>query len=299
MTDSNHLNTFDDIDWNQIWMARQQRSRDAGRGGGCPSAWQGKRAAAKYWENVRNSPRTQDRVNEVLSFCNPESRLLDVGAGPGTLAIPLAARVRHITAVEPADGMVEVLRDNVNAGAIQNIHIVHKAWDDIDIAHDLHPPYDVTVASFSMGMLDLRKTIQDMLAVTSGVIILYWHVGDQPFDAEATALWPLLHNKEHYPVPKSDILFQVLCQMGIYPHVTPMRSMYEQTFESFEAMLDEYAERYEVTTEEGRRLLADYLAARHCFEGDRCVIRAQRNSMKLWWAVDDVEPRLRNSTREA
>jgi len=291
MTNPTPLNTFDDIDWNQIWMARQQRSRDAGRGGGCPSAWQSKRAALKYWQNVQDNPRTQERLNDTLSFCSAESRLLDIGAGPGTLAIPLAARVRHITAVEPAAGMVEVLRDHIAERGIENIHIVHKTWDDIDIARDLQPPYDVTIASYSMGMLDLRESIRRMMAVTSGTIVIYWHIGDQPWDAEARVLWPLLHGKEHYPIPKSDLLFQVLCQMGVYPHVTTLRTPRQQTFESFEAMLDDYAERYDVSTAEQRRLLAGYLSERCQREDGKYIIRAQHNSMKLWWAVSDVEGR--------
>lgn len=282
------LNTYDDIDWNAVWMARQARSRDAGRGGGCPAAWQSKRAALKYWENVRDAPRTLARVNDVLSFCNADSRVLDIGAGPGTLAIPLAAQVRHVTAVEPAQGMIEVLREQIAEHALDNIHVAQKTWDDIDAQHDLQPPYDVTVASFSIGMLDLRKAIETMMAVTSGAILLYWHIGDQPWDTEARDLWPLLHGKEHYPIPKSDLLFQVLCQMGIYPNVTVLRAQREQIFESFEAMLDDYTERYDVTTAEGRRLLAGYLAERHTVENGKCVIRAQHNSMKLWWSVGEV-----------
>jgi 16S rRNA A1518/A1519 N6-dimethyltransferase RsmA/KsgA/DIM1 with predicted DNA glycosylase/AP lyase activity len=35
----------------------------------------------------------------------------DIGAGPGTLAIPLAPRVKEITAVEPGAGMVSILQE--------------------------------------------------------------------------------------------------------------------------------------------------------------------------------------------
>ncbi|MCS7060499.1 MAG: class I SAM-dependent methyltransferase [Anaerolineae bacterium] len=282
------LDTLDEIDWNQVWMARQQRSREAGRGGGCPSAWQTKRAALRYWQNVRESPRTRERIEDVLSFCDAGTRLLDIGAGPGTLAVPLAAHLRHITAVEPADGMVEVLREQCIERGIDTIAIVHKSWDDVDPDLDLQPPYNLTVASYSIGMFDLRASIQKMMAVTSDVILLYWHIGDQPVDREARELWPLLHGKQHYPIPKSDILFQVLCQMGIYPHVTPLRAVREQHFDSFAALLDEYAERYEVTSESGRRLLTEYLSARCAIEADgRCVMRDLHHSLKLWWRVKE------------
>jgi SAM-dependent methyltransferase len=280
--------TYDDIDWNDVWMARQRRSSAAGRGGGCPAAWQEKRAAQKYWENNQWTAQAQGRIAELQEWCGPAARLLDVGAGPGTLAVPLAPQVGWITAVEPAFGMAEVLRDNIAERGIANIDIVQKTWDEVDPRADLQPPYDLTVASYSMGMVDLRESVRKMLAVTTGAVILYWHIGNQPWDVEAGVLWPLLHGKEHYPIPKSDILLQVLCQMGIYPHVAVQRTPRVYTFASFEAMLDDYAGRYDVTTEEQRLRLAGYLSGRFALDDGQHVIRAQHNGMKIWWRVQDA-----------
>jgi precorrin-6B methylase 2 len=56
----------------------------------------------------------------------PESRVLDIGAGPGSLAIPLAEMVAHVTAVEPAEGMMEILKQNMETYGTRNIDCVYK-----------------------------------------------------------------------------------------------------------------------------------------------------------------------------
>ncbi len=49
--------------------------------------------------------------------------MLDIGAGPGTLAIPLSPLVKEITAVEPGAGMVEILRKHAEAGELTQYHL--------------------------------------------------------------------------------------------------------------------------------------------------------------------------------
>ena len=66
-----------------------------------------------------------------------DSRVLDIGAGPGTLAIPLAPRVKEVTAVEPGAGMVSILQERAAREGITNIRCIQKRWEDVDPALDL------------------------------------------------------------------------------------------------------------------------------------------------------------------
>ena len=86
-----------------------------------------------------------------------ESRVLDIGAGPGTLAVPLSGVVQHVTAIEPAQGMVDCLQENIRISGIKNITVLTETWEDVDISKDINPPFDVVVASYSLGFPDLRK----------------------------------------------------------------------------------------------------------------------------------------------
>ena len=54
-----------------------------------------------------------DRSLERYRLEMEESRVLDIGAGPGTLAIPFDQKVAHVTAVEPAECMCSVMREKM------------------------------------------------------------------------------------------------------------------------------------------------------------------------------------------
>lgn len=43
-------------------------------------------------------------------------------------------------------------------------------------------------------------------------------------------LWPKIHNKTYQSGPKSDILFNVLYQKGIYPHMTVHELKYQKRY---------------------------------------------------------------------
>lgn len=274
-----------EIDWNSVWIERQKCSIASGRGGGCSQAWQEKAAAEKYLQRAMNGYAAQERLRDLLASVKPGGRVLDVGAGPGNLAIPLSKVASHVTAVEPAAGMAAVFQDQIRDQAIENIHLVHKKWDDVDERLDLRPPYDLTFASYSLGMVDLRAALEKMIAVTTHEIVIYWHAGDQAWDREALFLWPALHHKEHYPIPKSDLVFNVLYQMGIYPEVRVLRSETKHTYPSFEDAVVEFAQRFEIQTESQYQLLREYLVG-ELVEEDGCVVQKyQHTGMKISWTV--------------
>jgi len=102
----------------------------------------------------------------------PDSRVLDIGAGPGTLAIPIFAKVSQVTTVEPSPGMMQVLQENLSGRRIKNVRCIQKRWEKVDPARELDSPYDAVVAAFSLDMTDIREAIQKMIQVCSGYVYL-------------------------------------------------------------------------------------------------------------------------------
>ncbi|MBI9043459.1 MAG: class I SAM-dependent methyltransferase [Anaerolineaceae bacterium] len=275
--------TMEDLDWNAVWIERQRRNSQSGRGGGCSQTWMSEEAANKYWRRMMTGYGAQERLQDMLESVRSDFRVLDIGAGPGNFTIPIAQKVKKVTVVEPADGMVSVLQNNIRNAGLNNIDIVHKKWDDVDSEIDLCPPYQFCFASYSLGMSNLYESIKKMLSATRGVILIYWHAGDQPYDKEAAYLWPLLHQKVFYPIPKSNVVFNVLYQMGIYPHVEPIFSTNTVSFSSFEEAMKEYHRRYDVQTAEQENRLSDYLGTRLERQNGGYVITNQHYGMKIWW----------------
>lgn len=63
---------------------------------------------------------------------------LDVGAGFGALALPLARRLPRVTALEPSPAMAAALRGAAARGGLGNVTVVESAWGQTALAtHDL------------------------------------------------------------------------------------------------------------------------------------------------------------------
>jgi SAM-dependent methyltransferase len=272
------------IDWNDIWMKAQWQNIDSGHGGECWHSWTDKETAKEFFHHSLQSPAAKERIADICSMIRVGARALDIGAGPGNIAIPVAKIAARVTAVEPAPGMAAVLREQIALENMDNIQLIHKKWDDVD-KEELQPPYDLTFASFSMGMIDLKESIEKMMEVTLGTIAIYWHTGIQPWDQESMELWPLLHGKPYYPVPESNIIFNLLYSMGIYPDVKVLRHTRKTLYDSFEAALETYASRYDAKEPEQLRILEEHLAKKlYHVEGKRMLV-ANNASMKISWSM--------------
>jgi SAM-dependent methyltransferase len=273
----------DDVDWNLIWKARQERHESSKHFDDPSHDWNRKENAERYDTNSRN--RYDDRVKLTIEGLDIDetSRVLDIGAGAGTLALPLSPLVREITAVEPGEGMVGILNEHIRKMGISNISCVQKTWEDVDISRDLAGHYDVVIASLSLTMHDIRAALAKMDAATQKYVYLFWFV-DSPFwEKMYDDLWMQLHGSPWYPGPKADCLFNVLYQMGIYANVEMLPLDKEYRFSSRDEMHAFFRRRFNVTNVEQEKVLVDYLEPQIRRDGDETIISGDSTFAKIWW----------------
>ena len=78
---------------------------------------------------VDDPHRTGDRTLErLLEIAEPGDTWLDIGAGAGRYALPLAIRVREVVALDPSAGMLDALRAALDRHAIGNVRLMHARW---------------------------------------------------------------------------------------------------------------------------------------------------------------------------
>ncbi len=278
------MNPTTEIDWNEVWIDQMKRNREVSTARECARIWESRESALKFWNTSKeNSGRVEDTI--AGTEITPESRVLDIGSGPGTLAIPFAKRVASVTAVEPAEGMLSVLKEKMTEEAVSNIGIVQKRWEDVDVADDLDPPYDVVIASFSLGMPDIRAAIEKMIASAAkgGSIYLYHFAGETHWDRDCRSLWPRLHGRDYQPGPKADVLYNVLYSMGIYPSVRTFRLQHSQRFSSMEEAMEHFRHQYRITTAEQEAIVRDHLGRVLKEENGGFSLPASSIRVKIWW----------------
>lgn len=105
-----------------------------------------------------------------------EDTVLDIGCGPGRIAIPIAKRVKSVTALDAYSDMLEICKNNASEEGVDNITTQLLNWNQVDIS-EVKGKYDVVIASRSLGMVDLKKlndTAEKM------VVIIGWIKEEAP-----------------------------------------------------------------------------------------------------------------------
>src|SRR3982074_2449339 len=74
----------------------------------------------------RVDPRRIDdpALDALRKLVRADDVLLDIGAGGGRLALPLALVAQRVVAIEPSEGMLRVLRESIAEYSISNIDVV-------------------------------------------------------------------------------------------------------------------------------------------------------------------------------
>jgi len=90
-----------------------------------------------------------------LSDC---TTLLDVGCGPGTIALTVARRLERVNGLDCSPGMLETSVANAERRGVGNATPILRAWED-DYWADV-PECDVVVASRSTRAADLAAAGQ-------------------------------------------------------------------------------------------------------------------------------------------
>lgn len=273
----------DSIDWNGIWREQRRRHHEANQNSTDASFWDAKDAARRFYQTAQEN--SGERIEKTLRDLplTGTSRVLDVGAGPGALALPIARQVDHVTAVEPSEGMRSVLEENIVAERIDNIDVVPKRWEDVSVADDLSPPYDIVFASYSLDVPDIRDAVRKLEEASSRYVYIYWFVGESSWDAMSRELWPLLHGSSYAPSPRCNVLYNVLYSMGIYPNIKTFPLRHINRFANLSEAFDHFAPKYSITTEEQKEVLRQCLERHVRSEGDTVIMPGHSTRVKIWW----------------
>jgi molybdenum cofactor cytidylyltransferase len=159
--------------------------------------------------------RTDDAVLDLLlAEALPEESWLDVGAGAGRFALPVARRVREVVALDPSAKMLETLAEIAAEHRIANVRTVLERWpmDDppeADVALIAHVGYDVeAIGPFVEGLERAARRL--CIAVL---------MERQPAST-IDSFWPPVHGEARIGLPALPAFLSLLAARGASPDVT-------------------------------------------------------------------------------
>lgn len=164
-----------------------------------------------------------DPVGEVLvDLARPDDTWLDVGAGGGRYALPIARRTRGVIAVDPSPSMLDILREGMAALGIDTVRPVPMRWPPAgwegdpavlapfraDVALMAHVGYDIEHMGPFLGALE----------ATAGRLCVAV-AGESAMTTVGRLYWERIHGEPRVPLPALPDLLVLLLARGRLPEV--------------------------------------------------------------------------------
>lgn len=239
--------------------------------------WSDKRA---NW--FRKAQRISDYPDKVIAVMEPILKdcksALDIGAGAGALAMPLAKRLKKVTVVEPAPAMIRVLKEESELQGLKNLNIIALPWEESNVGeHDIIicanlPSFVVDALGFLEQTRKLGRYIFHIQNVNPNK--------DKFFYKE---LYPIIFKKEYEK--KVDYLDSYIRfhEHGIYANVNIIEYNFDQPFDDLDEAVDFWKEYLGLETGEFDDFLQDFLKSRLKKQDDGYLFVDKKMSAVIWW----------------
>jgi ubiquinone/menaquinone biosynthesis C-methylase UbiE len=106
-----------------------------------------------------------EALGEIL---DSDASVLEIGAGPGTLTIPLSGQVKQIVVVESSGAAVASLSKNLQGCRVENVEVMNRNWLEMGES-EIGDGFDLVVCShFLWQMKDLKRHLAKMEEASRG-----------------------------------------------------------------------------------------------------------------------------------
>ncbi len=197
--------TIDDIDFSALYRSHLDLS---GRTRKSPEKWDSR--AGSMANKALRSPYSDAFVARM--DLRGATSLLDIGCGPGTIALAVADQLERVVGLDYSQAMLDVMQANASREGLTNVQTIHRAWED---DWDDVPECDIVVASRSTTVEDIGAALAKLHAKARKRVYLTHIVGGYFTD-------PVISRaigRRAASVPDYIYLINVLHAMGIHPRL--------------------------------------------------------------------------------
>jgi len=231
-----------------------------------------------------------DFADAALSVILPKTEgaktFLDVGAGCGSLSVPLAKAGKKVTAIDPAVAMIEILKEDIEReGLGKRITPMLSVWDAAKVR-----PHDVVLCANVPELLKKRESpsspggfLKEADATAKKAVFIIVNADPKADKFYYRELYPLLFKKEF--VKEGDYLttYAALHDIGIYANIEMIEYDFDQPFDSIEEAVEFWKEYLGIVTEEHDAALSGFLSKKLVRKKGVLLARFHKKSAVIWW----------------
>ena len=204
---------------------------------------------------------------------------LDVGAGCGSLAIPLARAGKTVTALDASEAMINILNEDMKKEGLKGIKPVVSEWDKAELkAHDA-----VLCANVPTLLSEPEKTIKRMDALARKAVFIIENADPQGDKFYYRELYPLLFGKPFGERADYFKTYSALHSLGIFANVEIIEYDFDQPFRDLDEAVEFWKEYIGIVTEEHDRKLREFLGNRLVKRKGVLFARFHKKSAVMWW----------------
>jgi len=251
---------------------------------------------AGFWDNMsgrfareRSEEREDKRLKTVLDLLGHTSlkiggaEVLDIGAGTGSLSIPLARMGAKVTAVDFSAEMLKKLNQRATEENVSLERTVLKSWDEIDLdAEGFRNRFDLVIASMTPAVR-CPETFNLMLGAAKGVCYYSGWV-NRVWDPAYYETYRLLFNDEFREGSHGFYLpFMYLYMKGYRPTVSIRQDVWKGD-ETVDEMVDTVSGFFSVTKdidEKMKNRIREYFLTK-ANDGKYASVTTATTGMMVW-----------------
>jgi FkbM family methyltransferase len=275
---STEADIIESIDWSELWkealLAASWRRWEKD-----PVKFFDKKAK---WYN-QTVMRQTDNAQKISAKFNIDydCSVLDIGSGPGTLAIPLAKNAGKITAVDPSREMLHYLEKNAKKNGIKNITCVNKKWEDVEIGKEIEN-HDIVISSYSLAMTDIKKALSMMDQAANRTVCIFTSAGKTQWDYHVE-IWPKLFKEAFVPGPDYIFVVNILYQLGITANVKIGEQNSRKKISDIDEAVKERVEYFDSSLPNAETIIRECLEKKFTKDEEGLWVERKSKTAMIWW----------------
>ena len=231
---------YTDINWSKLWENAMKNATGA-------ASWSatGSKRGVERWDegakllndhrdyNMKFTSEADYAENFVsLMDFDSNSTVLDVGCGGGILTIPLAKKVKQVTALDVSKVRINQVEEKAKLEDLSNIKFVCQDWQRTSL--NSLGKHDIVIASRSLGMFDLYHELKKINDASTESVYISRNTNST--DTIRMELHRIIGLK-YTDLPSYIYVFNMLYQMGILANIKFITCQRKEFYENIEHAL--------------------------------------------------------------
>ena len=277
--------------WQDMWESAISRSSLNHRMNSI-STKEGLNLSAESWyknydhkfdlDDLQKKPEFEEEFNRLKRFITKDSTALDIGAGMGRLAVPLAKEVRKLTAIEPARVHMNIMKDKAVRDGVDDIVFYEDIWSNFP----LQEKYDLVYSTWCPAVND-PAALMKMNEASRGYCILVLAATPPNVWDFSGQIYPMIMGEEFQPPGNYLNIVTTLYDHGIYANIETWRFdrvLRHQTMEEAVEIWKMNLENYTRVNGEMEEKLRQFYRSRMNPDGSY-TFNLNGVSCMIWWHV--------------